>query len=142
MHPHEEATIRAFICPAKRKRWLEQLGSERRRRRKFLNRLNHCWDFDDRYAKLLPSNADVAAILKARGAPATCYVLSDTKYLDGREMPLEKAITDAELAGWGTIISCLPGSLAYYYGEIGECRLLLERKIPLKFPPKSAGTTS
>ena len=29
--------------------------------------------------------------------------------------------------GWGTIVSCLPGRLAYYYDEEGARRMLLER---------------
>lgn len=127
MHPHEEATIRAFISPPRRTRWLESLASAKRRRR-FLDRLNHCWDLDERYAKLLSSNVDIVAVLMDHGAPTTCYVLSDTTALDGQELPLAEAVTEAELNGWGTIISCLPGRLAYYYDECGERRMLLERK--------------
>jgi hypothetical protein len=127
MHPDEEATIRAFIRPPRRKRWLQSLGSEKRRK-KFLEGLNHGADIDERYTTSLPSpNAAVIAALNACGAPATCYVLSNTPALDGREMPLVDAVTEADLNGWGTIISCLPGRLAYYYGESGERRLLLQR---------------
>jgi hypothetical protein len=126
MHPHEEATIRAFVVPARRPRWLDSLAEERRRA-SFLDRLNHCRDIDQRYATTLPSNVDVLARLKARGAPAICYVLSATAALDGRELPLVDAVAESERCGWGTIISCLPGRLAYYYDESGERRLLLER---------------
>ncbi|MEI8016952.1 MAG: hypothetical protein WCH39_02075 [Schlesneria sp.] len=42
-------------------------------------------------------------------------------------MELSEAISQTELAGWGTIISCIPGQLAYYYGECGELRVLLTR---------------
>lgn len=126
MHPHEAATICAFIAPARRARWLESLASIKRRRC-ILDRLNHCLDVDDRYATPLPSNADVLALLTANGAPATCYVLSAGATLDARELPLSQAILDAELGGWGTLISCLPGRLAYYYGECGEQRMLLKR---------------
>jgi len=128
MHPHEEALIRAFIAPPRRPRWLESLRSPRRRDH-FLDRLNHCRDVDERYSTALPSNADVVAILKAHGAPATCYVLSATASLDGREMSLAEAVTQAELGGWGTLISCLPGILAYYYDECGERRMLLKRDV-------------
>jgi hypothetical protein len=126
MRSEEEATIRAFISPARRMRWLESLASAKRRRR-FLDRLNHCGDIDERYARPLASNVDVVALLRARGAPATCYVLSATADLDGRELPLAEAVVEAELNGWGTIVSCLPGRLAYYYDECGERRMLLER---------------
>lgn len=127
MHPAEEATIQAFIDPARRPRWLEFLASSKHRRR-FLDRLNHCRDLDERFATHLASNADVVAILKASGAPPTCHVISDTEALDGREMLLSEAIKEAQFAGWGTIISCLPGRLAYYYDECGERRIMLERK--------------
>ena len=126
MHPAEEATIQAFIDSARRPRWIESLKATKRRRR-FLDRLNHCRDLDPRFATLLDSNSDVVAVLKAHGAPATCYVVSDTLALDGREMPLADAVSESELGGWGTIISCVPGRLAYYYDECGERRILLER---------------
>ncbi len=74
MHPDEGATIRAFVAPAKRPRRLEALASQRRRSG-FLDRLKHCRDFDERFVRALPSNADVVAELTARGAPENCYVL-------------------------------------------------------------------
>jgi hypothetical protein len=126
MYPHEEATIRAFITPPRRTRWLESLASAKRRA-PFLDCLNHCQDIDERYATPLPSNADVVEALQARGAPATCHLLSATTALDGREMPLAEAVAESEMGGWGTIICCLPGRLAYYYDECGERRFLLER---------------
>ena len=99
MQPHEVATIRAFIIPPRRTRWLESLASAKRRGR-FLDRLNHCRDLDERYATPLASNADVVALLKARGAPKICYVLSATAALDGRELALEEAVIQAPLNGW------------------------------------------
>lgn len=125
MHPHEEAFVRAFIAPARRSRWLEFLASQRRPA--FLDRLNHCRDFDPRYVAPLASGVSVASLLKARGAPDTCYVLSANCELDGREMPLVEALNAAEVGGWGTIVSCVPGRLAYFHDECGERRLVLER---------------
>jgi hypothetical protein len=126
MHPHEEALVQAFISHPRRKRWLESLASAKRRG-PFLDRLNHCRDFDDRYATALPSNADVVALLKSRGAPPVCYVVSCTAAIDGQEFLLVDAVEQSEMGGWGTLISCLPGRLAYYYDECGERRFLLER---------------
>jgi hypothetical protein len=126
MHPHEEALIRAFMAPERRSRWLEGLASAKRRAKQ-LDRLNHCRDLDERYATELPSSTDVVALLRARGAPEACYVLSAIRALDGREMRLADAVREAELGGWGTLLGCLPGRLAYYYGESGERRILLER---------------
>jgi len=126
IHSHEEALVRAFISAPRRKRWLESLASAKRRA-PFLDRLNHCKDIDERYATALPSNADVVGLLCSHGAPALCYVLSCTAAIDGRELPLAEAIEAASMGGWGTLISCLPGQLAYYYDECGERRFLLER---------------
>jgi hypothetical protein len=127
MHPHEEEIIRAFMIPARRKRWLESLNSSKRRG-PMLDRLNHCRDLDERYATPLPSNVNIAEILRSRGAPEMCYVLSCTDTIDGRELPLDEVLTVTELGGWGTILGCLPGRLAYYYDECGARRMLLERR--------------
>jgi hypothetical protein len=120
----EEVIVQAFIAPHRRSRWLSSLVSAKRRR-KFLDCLNHCADLDTRYARPLAANADVVTVLRSLGAPATCYVVSDTAALDGREMPLAEAVAAAELAGWGTLISCIPGRLACYIDEAGSRRRLL-----------------
>jgi hypothetical protein len=126
MHPHEEATIRAFVTPSRRERWLGLLDSVKRRR-SFLGRLNHCRDIDERYATAIPSNANIVGVLRSHGAPETCYVISDIPTLDGREVELGDAINQIECGMWGTLISCVPGRLAYYYDECGARRLLLRR---------------
>ena len=56
------------------------------------------------------------------------YVLACSCDADGKTMPLLKAMDETTEAGWGTIISCVPGELAYYYDEEGERRAILERK--------------
>jgi len=125
MHPDEAATIAAFIAPSSRARWLAKLASAQRR--SFLDRLNHCPDLDERHAGPLPSCADVVAVLRSHGAPASCRVISDNVAIDGRELPLNRAVEEAESAGFGTIICCVPGRLAYFYDERGLRRFLLER---------------
>src|SRR5262249_7376919 len=99
MNEHEETIVRAFIASARRARWLESLASSKRRPR-MLDRLNHCRDLDERYTTMLPSNADVVPLLRLRGAPPTCYVLSCTNEIDGQVMKLEEAVSAAELGGW------------------------------------------
>jgi hypothetical protein len=129
MNEHDEHIVRAFIAPERRERWLKSLASAKRRPA-MLDRLNHCRDIDDRYATLLPSNSDVVAFLRSRGAPKMCYVLSCTADIDGQTMALGDAVLAAEHGGWGTIISCVPGRLGYYYDECGARRFLLERPAP------------
>src|SRR4051812_14221280 len=108
MHPHEEATIRAFIVSPRKARWLEALASAKRRAR-FLARLNPCRDLDERFIQPVEH---VAAELTARGAPAMCHVISASSDLDGRDLPLAEALEATECGGWGTLISCVPGELA------------------------------
>ena len=126
MRSLEEALVDAFIVPAKRERYKALLAS-RRRRAKLLDGLNHCRDLDPRYATEIASSTDVVALLRSRGAPETCHLISDAKALDGKQMALREAIDEVETRLWGTLIGCVPGRLALYYGEAGERRLLLER---------------
>src|SRR5690349_2267719 len=63
---HEDSIISAFIASHRKTRWRSELGTKKRRRQ-FLDALNHCQDLDDRYVTLLPSNADVEALLVERG---------------------------------------------------------------------------
>ena len=70
-------------------------------------------------------------LLKREGSPAQVYLISGSRTLDGHTMPLEMAVAAVDVMpenGWGTIISCIPGQLAYYYDEDGERRALLKRK--------------
>jgi hypothetical protein len=120
----EEAIVRAFVASHRRSRWLSLLSAAKRRR-KFLDCLNHCADLDPRYAQPVASNVDVVALLRSRGAPARCYVVSDIAAIDGQELPLAEAVAAAESAGWGTLISCIPGRLACYIDEAGTQRRLL-----------------
>ena len=129
MNEHEEQTIAAFILKERQDRYRFLLGnSDPRKRAKGLDRLNHCADLDPRYATWLPGNTDVVRLLRREGSPGEVYVISNTDAIDGKMLPLEEAIDEAEDGGWGTIISCIPGQLAYYRGEEGEGRALLKRK--------------
>src|SRR4051812_29884436 len=117
--PLEDATVRGFIVPAKRDRYATLLGNAKKRGR-ILDGLNHCHDFDPRYATALPSTADVPALLRAHGATAACQVISDCREIDGRTMPIEDAVREAEASGSGSLLCCVPGQLGYYVGESGE----------------------
>jgi hypothetical protein len=129
LHPLEDVTVRAFIKQEKQGRYLGLLANARRRE-KFLGCLNHCCDFDDRFAESLPSSTDLKTLLVARGASAECHLISDVKSLDGRSMAIGEAIDDVEFAGFGTILCCIAGRLACYIDVAGtERRLLLERSV-------------
>ena len=126
MNEHEKQTISAFILKEKRPRY-RLILDDPQRRASGLDRLNHCRDLDPKYVTWLRSNAAVVELLREAGSPETVYVISSTAAIDGQLLPLQAAVEGASLGGWGTIISCVPGRLAYYYDEVGERRALLQR---------------
>jgi len=130
MNPHEEQFARSFIVPKKRDRYLALLESKRGRS-KLLNGFNHCHDLDARYATLIPSNQQsdgfIESLLRRKGAPETCYVMSDNRDIDGREMSLSEALAKTVGLGSGTFISCLPGKLGYFEFEDLSERYILQR---------------
>jgi hypothetical protein len=129
---HEEALIRSFVRPERRARLLELLQSPNRRA-KLRAGLAHFQDLDIRYAVRVPAAKqgvrDIEAMLRERGAPDTCYVLSESSELDARELPLKSALEQVVGRGMGTFLSCIPGKLGYFESEdIGE-RYVLHRTV-------------
>jgi hypothetical protein len=126
---HERKLVTSFILPARQSHYLELF--DRPHRRKDITRsLAHFKDVDERYAVTIkPSEenpTDILRILKAKGAPETCYTVSEDSDLDGKEIPLADALREIIGGGMGTFLSCLPGRLAYFEDE--DCRWILERR--------------
>ncbi|MGB7750308.1 MAG: hypothetical protein WCF88_02070 [Candidatus Acidiferrales bacterium] len=125
---HEEAVIRAFILPTKRERYLEFLTNPKGRA-KFVAGLAHFKHLDPRFAFSIPGNhknpASLRKLLVTKGAGSTCWVISENRDLDGREMDLEAALQEAIGYQMGTFISCVPGKLAYFEDE--DDRFILQR---------------
>lgn len=126
LHPAETATVQAFIIKEKKQRYLDMLADPKKRD-KIVDGLNHCRDIDERFATPVAWNVAIDE-LRRRGAPDTCHVLSSITGMDGIDLPLAAAIHMMEEGGWGTILCCLPGQLAYYFDEWGLRRLILEPK--------------
>jgi hypothetical protein len=63
--------------------------------------------------------------LKSKGAGLTCWVISEDPDIDGREIDLRTALEKVSGRGIGTVLSCIPGKLAYFEGE--DETLLLTR---------------
>lgn len=126
---HEAEFIRRFVSPAKRGRYLSLIES-RKGRKKFLNALDHFDDLDTRYARLIPTSiqtiVQIEALLRQRGAPEHCHVISSNVNIDDREMFLSEALHQIIGAGSGTVVSCVPGKLAYFEGEEQNQRFILE----------------
>jgi|SRR5215469_9344558 len=136
---HEQGTIRAFIEPDKRARFLGFLANPKTRE-KFTKALAHFRWFDQRFATPIPHKVDpklklwerhtqgiedIHALLKSKGAGLTCWVISEDAEIDGRELDLRTALEHVNGREIGTILSCVPGKLAYFEGE--DDRLLLAR---------------
>jgi hypothetical protein len=80
--------------------------------------------------KFRPHNktpARIESLLRDRGAPDTCHVISEAGSLDGKDMKLSEAIQAVIGLGYGTLLSCIPGQLGYYEGEDPGVRYILER---------------
>lgn len=116
----ESEFISRFVSSAKRGRYLSLIQS-RKGRKKFVDALDHFHDLDARYARLVPTNVqtikDVEAVLKQKGAPEYCHVISSNAEIDDRELLLGEALQKIIGMGSGTVVSCIPGELAYFEGE-------------------------
>jgi hypothetical protein len=101
-------------------------------RNKFTRELANFRDFDQRFStsvtwkvdpslslwgKHLQGIENVSRLLHSKGAGKTCWVISGNSKMDGREMDLEAALENVVGSDWGTILSCIPGKLAYFKGE-------------------------
>jgi hypothetical protein len=136
---HEQATIKAFVVRGRQERFSSFLANPKNRE-KFTKELAHFRWFDERFATVVPWKVDpslklwdrhvqgidnICRLLRSRGAGKTCWVISEDSKLDGQELPLESAIESVKGRGMGTILSCVPGKLAYFEGE--DESLLLAR---------------
>ena len=96
-----------------------------------MHRLADDRDFDDTFkVELVPSqqnSGDVEKILKQYGAPQICHVISESSEVDGKDLPLKAAIEEVLGYGMGSVISCIPGRLAYYEGEMPSDRFVLKK---------------
>lgn len=127
---HEELLFRCFVVPAKRNRYQELLSSERGRQ-KLLTNLDHFKDFDERYIQRIPTNLHrpklIEDILKAKGAPPKCHVMSSNEQFDGQDLALSGALQHTIGKGFGTFLSCISGKLAFYESEEANLRYVLQR---------------
>ena len=134
MNEHEEQLIAAFIVKEIRERYRFLLGADDMRQRgECCDRLNHCRDLDERFVTWLPRDPrsttrkfEIAELLRGKGCPANVYVFGGPESVDGKTLLLLEAMDEIEAAGFGALVSCIPGKLAYYYDELGERRAILE----------------
>jgi hypothetical protein len=136
---HEKAAIKAFVVREMRAQFLSFIVIPEDRWLFTRELANFQW-FDPKYATLVPWRvnpslsplgqhlagiSNLSLLLRSRGARETCWVISKNSQIDAREMNLGSALDIVAESDWGTILSIIPGKLAYFKGA-GES-LLLER---------------
>ena len=129
MNPHEVAFVGSFIVKPRRERALELLASSKNRH-KFTSKFDHHgrdYVIPECIRPIEPRHQhppDIASILRAMGAPETCHVIGGQR--DGEDIELLAALKEIVGYGIGSVLSCIPGKLAYFEGELRE-RFLLVR---------------
>jgi len=130
---NEHSLIAAFVKRSKRDRYREILSNPRLRH-KFTNQLAHFTDFDPKYRLPIPSNKlfvnNIALELQKRHSPKIVFAISEDPALDQKEVPLVEALKQIVGQGMGTVLSCIPGRLAFV--ETEDERFILERHNPLE----------
>lgn len=120
----EELIVKSFFEKNVQERVLHELFSPKKRDQA-LNRLCHEYEkmLKGKYMiEILPPNSDPQDIYKLlikEGAEKVCYSLSYNEKIDGKELPLHEALEHAVGFGFPSIISCVPGELAYFEAEQG-----------------------
>jgi hypothetical protein len=128
---HEQAVVRSFMLKDKQERSLFLL-SHAKRRRKFTDGLAHFKWLDMRFAHHIPAStahtaAELVSLLRRKGAGKAVWIISEYAPIDGKEMSLEDAMEQTWGLCRGTILSCIPGKLAFFRGEEMRSEYLLER---------------
>ncbi|MEQ1822126.1 MAG: hypothetical protein ABL949_06435 [Fimbriimonadaceae bacterium] len=115
MNEHEEAFARRFVAPDRRSRYVTLLSSKRGRQKVVAN-LPHFGDLDFRFAIEVTNEtrSEIRKLLLEKGAPKTCYVMSGDTEWDGMEISFEDALNEVAFHSEGTLMSFIPGKLAYF----------------------------
>jgi hypothetical protein len=75
---------------------------------------------------------NIASELLKRHSPSIVFAISEDPRLDQRELPLMDALRQVVGGGMGTVLSCIPGCLAFV--ETEDERFILERHDLLRRP--------
>ena len=125
---HERMFVRSFVVERKQQRFLECLAEERKSF-EVVHSLADQRHLDARFMMRIPRREQtverIVSLLHARGAPREAYLLCMLKDSEGVSLPLQVAVERLYGAGVGGMISCLPGRLAYWEGEMLRERFIL-----------------
>lgn len=127
----EEIFTSAFLQPNRRDKLLALLANPSRRRA-FLGKALHSCDFVTEHCVEIPEERQtpdaIHDMLRDAGATETCFAISESEDLDGKECRLMDALGSIVGRGIGTILVCEPERLGYYEGNDMEERVILQRK--------------
>jgi len=118
----EKIIIKSFFLKRYHERILFELSSYKRRR-DALFRLSHNYNsiLNPKYMIEIPKpNSDyndIEKMLRNLGGEDLCYVISLEDSIDGQVMPLRNALQNAVGYGLPSIVSSIPGKLAYFEAE-------------------------
>jgi hypothetical protein len=128
---HVRGFVRAFIQRSRQDRCLFLLEHPKRRR-DFTKELAHFKWLEERYSRPVPSNRansahGMVSLLRQKGASATVWIISEDPKIDATELPLDEAMKQAWGSSMETILTCVPGKLAFFRGEEMKSERILER---------------
>ena len=120
LNEHERLLIENFVEKAKQER-LRFLMSEPGRRSRLRTKFSSTLVLLEEKRKSIPgpdqNPAGIYQLLRNSGAPEHCYMISENDDLDGQSANLREILDRLVGAGIETIVSCVPGKLAYFEGE-------------------------
>jgi hypothetical protein len=130
MNAHELGFTAFLAEPSQRRmRTLLELGEKRRKDVRAL--LHHAVKLDPRYCQHLSGASafpgPVEQLLRACGAPDSCFVISANPELDGRKMPLAEGLDAISGSSDGAFVSCIAGRLGYYEYEDMRSSFVLQK---------------
>ncbi len=130
MNQHELEFVKSFIRKEYKERYLTLLKSEKGRN-KLRYELSQRNDLDLKYSTLIPKKSqnfeEIYRMLIEYNPPSSCYIMSSYGFTDEKEMPLDLALKKTIDNSFNTLISCIPGKLAYFELEYDDLKYLLHR---------------
>lgn len=120
----EQLIVQAFFEKRIQERVLHELAFPKKRL-DALSRLCHNYSTTLRKKYLIEvpkanfNKEGLETLLRKYGPIKHCYVISWDEDIDGKEMPLSSALEHIVGLGMPSIISCIPGKLAYFESEQG-----------------------
>ncbi|MEJ9306797.1 hypothetical protein ABEW33_26400 [Priestia megaterium] len=133
----EQLIVKAFFEKRIQERVLHELASPKKRL-DALSRLCHNYTTTLRKKHLIElpkanfNKEDLETLLRRYGPIKQCYVISWDEDIDGKEVPLSSALEHVVGLGMPSIISFIPGELAYFESEQGYSappRYVLSRNV-------------